>query len=60
MTTLEIVLIIIIIYLIIVQIMNYISVACGCYLIDFEDLTCNIFWIIFLPIAIIRRIFYHN
>lgn len=56
MTTLEIMLIVILAYLIIAHIMNFINVACDCYLCDFEDLISNLLWIIFLPIAIIRRI----
>ena len=55
MTTLEIILTIIIIYLVIANIMNYVSIACGCFLCDFEDLTANLFWIILLPIALIKR-----
>ena len=57
MTMLEIILIIITAYLIIAHIMNYISIACSCYLMDFEDLTANLFWIIFLPVALFRRFF---
>lgn len=56
MTTFEIILIIILAYLIIAHIINFISVADNCYLCDFEDLISNLLWIIFLPIAIIRRI----
>jgi hypothetical protein len=55
MTTLEIILIIIISYLIIAHIMNFISIAFDCYLMDYEDLIGNLFWIILLPIALIRR-----
>ena len=55
MTTFEIILIIIISYLAIAHIMNYVSIACGCLLCDFEDLTANLFWIVLLPIALIKR-----
>ena len=58
MTTLEIILIVVIVYLTIAHIMNYVSLAFDCYLMDFEDLTANLLWIILLPIAIIRRIFF--
>lgn len=56
MTTFEIILIIIIAYLIIAHIINFISIACNCYLCEFEDLIGSLLWIIFLPIAIIRKI----
>ncbi len=55
MTTLEIILIVAVIYLVVAHIFNYISIACDCYLVDFEDLTANIFWIVMLPIALINR-----
>lgn len=47
--------IIILIYLIGAHVMNFISVACGGYLMDFEDLIANLFWPVFLPIAFFRR-----
>lgn len=56
MTTLEIILIITLVYLIIAHIMNFISITCNCYLCDFKDLIGNILWIFFLPIAIIHKI----
>lgn len=56
MTTLEIILIVALVYLIIAHVINFISIACGCYLTEAEDLICNLLWIIFLPIAIIRGI----
>ncbi len=57
MTTLEIILLIAVIYLTIAHIMNYVSVAFGCLLSDFEDLTENLLWIILLPAALIIRAF---
>lgn len=56
MTTLEIILIIVTIHLAGAHIMNYISVAAGCYLMDFEDLTELLFWEILLPYALIVRL----
>lgn len=56
MTTLEIILIIVTIHLAGAHIMNYISVAAGCYLVDFEDLTELLFWEILLPYALIVRL----
>ena len=56
MTTLEIILIVALVYLIIAHVINFVSVACGCYLTESADLICNLLWIIFLPIAIIRGI----
>ena len=54
MTTLEIILIIVIVYLVGAFIISYISIATGCYLMDFEDLTQMLLWGIFLPYAVIR------
>jgi hypothetical protein len=56
MTTLEIILIIVTIHLTGAHIMNYISVAVGCYLMDFEDLTQMLLWEILLPYALIVRL----
>jgi hypothetical protein len=56
MTTFEIILIVILIYLIIAHIINFICIADNCFICDFEDLVYNLLWIIFLPAAIIRRI----
>lgn len=56
MTTLEIILLIALSYFIIAHIMNFVSIACDCYLCDLEDLIANLLWIILLPVAIIRRI----
>lgn len=56
MTTLEIILIIVTIHLTGAHIMNYISVAAGCYLMDFEDLTQMLLWEILLPYALIVRL----
>lgn len=56
MTTLEIILIIVTIHLTGAHIMNYISVAAGCYLMDFEDLTEMLLWEILLPCALIVRL----
>jgi hypothetical protein len=49
--------IIILIYLIMTHVMNFISVACGCYLMDFEGLIENFFWPVLLPYALFRRFF---
>jgi hypothetical protein len=49
------VLIIILVYLAGIHVMNFISVACGCYLMDFEGLIENFFWPILLPVALFRR-----
>ena len=49
------ILIIILIYLIGAHVMNFISVACGCYLMDFKDLIANLFWPVLLPVALFRR-----
>ena len=57
MTTLEIILLVAVIYLAIAHIMNYVSIAFGCLLCDFEDLTENLFWIVLLPAALIIRAF---
>ena len=52
-----IILVIILIYLIGAHVMNFISVACGCYLMDFESLIENLFWPVLLPVALFRRFF---
>ena len=57
MTTLEIILIITVIYLLIAHLWNFISIAYDCYLVDFSDLICNLFWIVCLPIAIVQRLY---
>ena len=57
MTTLEIILIITVIYLLIAHLWNFISIANDCYLTDFSDLICNLLWIICLPIAIVQRLY---
>lgn len=49
------VLIIILIYLIGTHIMNFISVICGCYLMDVKDLIEIFFWPVLLPIALFQR-----
>lgn len=54
MTTLEIILLIIVIYLIITHIFNFICIANNGLLADYEDLIINIFWIITIPIALIK------
>lgn len=51
------VLIIILVYLAGAHVMNFISVACGCYLMDFESLIENLFWPVLLPVALFRRFF---
>ena len=56
MTTLEIILIIAIIYLIIAFIFCFINLADNCIISDYEDLICNLLWIIFLPLAILKRL----
>jgi hypothetical protein len=56
MTNLEIILIIAIVFLLIAHIFNFISVIVfDGFLADAEDLLCNFFWPIFLPIALVRR-----
>lgn len=55
MTTLEIILIIAVVYLLIAHIFNFICIADNCILCDAEDLLCNLFWIVLLPIALIKR-----
>lgn len=55
MTTLEIILLIIVIYLIITHIFNFICIANNCLLADYEDLIMNIFWIVSIFIALIER-----
>lgn len=50
-----IILIIILVLLIGAHAMNFISVACGCYLMDFESLIENFFWPVLLPVALFRR-----
>lgn len=47
--------IIILVYLAGAHVMNFISVACGCYLMDFEGLIENLFWPVLLPVALFRR-----
>ena len=49
------ILIIILILLVGAHVMNFISVACGGYLMDFEDLITNLFWPVLLPVALFRR-----
>lgn len=39
------------------HVMNFISIACDCYLMDFEDLIANLFWPVLLPYALFRRFF---
>ena len=60
MTTLEICLIIAVVYLVIVEVFNFITAKDT--MLDAEDLTCNLFWIGLLPYVIIiviyRRIKY--
>lgn len=55
MTTLEIILIVAIVYLIIAEVFHFINIACGCFLSDYEDLICDLLWIIMLPVALIKR-----
>lgn len=57
MTTLEIILIIVVIYLLIAHLWNFINVACDCYLTDFVDLICNFFWIVCLPIVTVQWLY---
>lgn len=56
MTTLEICLIIAVVYLVIAEVFNFI--AAKDIMLDAEDLTCNLFWIGTIIIAIYRRIKY--
>jgi hypothetical protein len=60
MTTLEICLIIAVVYLVIMEVFNFIATKDT--VLDAEDLICNLFWIVILPyviiIAIYRRIKY--
>lgn len=49
------ILIIILILLAGAHVMNFIVVACGCYLTDFGSLIENLFWPVILPIALFRR-----
>ena len=60
MTTLEICLIIAVVYLVIAEVFNFITTKDT--MLDAEDLICNFFWIVVLPyviiIAICRRIKY--
>ena len=49
------ILVIILILLVGAHVMNFISVACGCYLMDFEGLIENFFWPVLLPYALFRR-----
>lgn len=55
-----IILVIILIYLIMAHVMNFISIACDCYLMDFEDLIANLFWPVLLPIALFQRFILKN
>jgi predicted permease len=50
------ILVIIIIYLAIAHIFNFVAVACGCLLTDFEDLISNLLWIIMVPAVIVNKI----
>ena len=50
-----IILVIILIWLVGAHVCNFISVACGGYLMDFEDLIANLLWPILLPYALFRR-----
>lgn len=56
MTTLEIILIVALVYLIIAEVFHFINIACGCFLVDYEDLIFDLLWIIMLPIALIERV----
>jgi len=49
------ILVVIIIYLVIAHIFNFVAVACGCYL-ESEDLIFNLLWLIVVPIVIINKI----
>lgn len=37
------------------HVMNFISVACDCYLMNFEDLIDSFLWPVLLPVALFRR-----
>ena len=49
------ILVIIIIYLVIAHIFNFVAVACDC-LLESEELILNLLWIIFVPAAILNEI----
>jgi len=55
MTTLEIILIVALVYLIIAEVFHFINIACGCFLADYEDLIFDLLWIVMLPVALIQR-----
>jgi hypothetical protein len=50
-----IILVIILILLAGAHVMNFISIACDCYLMDFKGLIENFFWPVLLPVALFRR-----
>lgn len=52
-----IILVIILIYLAMAHVMNFISIFCDCYLMDSEDLINNLLWPISLPYSLFRRFF---
>jgi hypothetical protein len=49
------VLVIILILLAGAHVMNFICIACGYFLSDFEELIENLFWFVLLPITLFRR-----
>lgn len=49
------ILVIILILLVGAHVMNFICIACGSFLSDFEELIGNLFWPVVLPIALFRR-----
>ena len=51
------ILVIILIYLVIAHVINFISIADGCYLVDFEDLIANLLWPVLLPYVLFRKFF---
>jgi len=59
MTTLEIILIIALVYSVIAHIVNCINVGTGCMICDFEDLLAGILWPVAIICAIIRAIIIH-
>lgn len=56
MTTLEIILIVAIVYFVIIEFFHFLNIATGGMLCDYEDLICDWFWIVMLPLALFKRL----
>ena len=56
MTTLEIILIVAIVYLIIIEVFHFLNITTGCMICDYADLISDWFWIIMLPLALFNRL----